>query len=87
MTEKAVAVGTIVHEISSVSNALQYAVDLNKKKNLKTLACPGLDSEDQDRLRDLCKSSGMDLLEEPLRNHASSKNKALWSLRPILENG
>ena len=88
MTEKAVAVGTIVHEISSVSNALQYAVDLNKEKHLKTMACPGLDSEDRDRLLDLCKSSGMDLLEEPLRNNASSLDTSLtWIDFGIADTG
>lgn len=88
MTEKAVAVGTIVHEISSVSDALQYAVDLNKEKNLKTLACPGLDSEDQDRLLDLCNSANLDLLEEPLRNQASSIDTSLtWVNYGIADTG
>ncbi len=52
MTEKAIGIGTIVHEISSVSDAIQYAVDLNKEKKLNTLACPGLDSKDRDKLAD-----------------------------------
>jgi len=88
MTEKAVAVGTIVHEISSISQAVQYAVDLIKKKNLKTLACPGLDPKDREILLDLCKSSGLNLLEEPLRNHASSLDTALtWVDYGIAETG
>jgi len=37
MTENAVVVGTIVHEISSVSEAIRYAVDLNRQKKLKTI--------------------------------------------------
>ena len=37
MTQKATLVGTVVHEVSSVLKAMQYAVDLNKRKNLKTI--------------------------------------------------
>jgi len=88
MTEKAAAVGTIVHEISSVFDAIEYAVDLNKKKNLKTIACPGLDPEDREKLQELCKSSGMDLLEEPLRNHALLLDTSLtWVNYGIAETG
>ncbi|MBT7631690.1 MAG: hypothetical protein HN597_18620 [Desulfobacula sp.] len=64
MKEKAAGVGTIVHEISCVSEAIKYAVDLNRKKKLKILTCPGLDQKDRDSLQDLCKSSGMNLLKE-----------------------
>lgn len=88
MTEKAGAVGTIIHEISSVSQALQYAVDLNKEKKLKTLACPGLDKEDRDMLMNLCKASDLDLLEEPLRDHSSCLDTALtWVDFGIAETG
>ena len=88
MSEKASAVGTIVHEIFSIAQAVQYAVDLNKKKKLKTMACPGLDPEDRGMLQDLCISSGMDLLEEPLRNHASILDTSLtWVDYGIADTG
>ena len=35
MKEKAAGVGTIVHEISCVSEAIKYAVDLNRKKKIE----------------------------------------------------
>ncbi len=63
MAEKAAAVGTIVHEMSSVSQAVEYAADLGKGENLKTIACPGLAPEDRDMLQNLCEASGMALLE------------------------
>lgn len=88
MTEKASAVGTIVHEIFSVADAIQYAVDLNKKKKLKTIACPGLDPEDREKMLDLCKSSGMELLKAPLRNHALFLDTSLtWVDYGIAETG
>lgn len=88
MTEKATAVGTIVHEISCVSKAIHYAVDLNKNKNMKTMACPGLDTKDRDSLQDLCKSSGIDLLEESLRKHASVLDTSLtWIDYGVADTG
>jgi len=90
MTQKAVTVGTIVHEISSVSEAVGYALAMNKEKKLglKTLACPGLAQEDRDAMMDLCKSSGMDLLEAPLRNHTTGLDTSLtWVDYGIAETG
>ena len=88
MSEKAAGVGTIVHEISCVSEAIQYAVDLNREKKFKTLTCPGLDKKDSDSLQDLCKSSGMNFLKEPLRNHTSFIDTSLtWVDYGIAETG
>ncbi len=72
MTQNAIAAGTIVREISSVSEAVQYAVDLNKKKNLKNLVCEGLDSKEWNSLSDLCNAQALDLLESPLRQNAET---------------
>lgn len=71
MTEKAAGVGTIVHEISSVSDAFQHVFDLNKKEKLRTLACPGLDQKDKDTLSDMCKPAGLNLLAPPLRERVA----------------
>ncbi len=88
MTEKAAVVGTIVHEIFSISQALEYVVNLNKEKNLKTLACPDLAQEDRDKMMALCKSADQDLLEEPLQNQASSLDTSLtWVDFGIAETG
>jgi L-lactate dehydrogenase complex protein LldG len=72
MTQNAIAAGTIVQKISSVSKAVQYAVDLNKKKNIKNLVCEGLDAKDRDTLSDLCNAQNLDLLKSPLRQNAET---------------
>ena len=88
MTENAATVGTIVHEISSVSDAVQYAVDMNKKKNLKTMACPGLDPKDREMMQDLCKSAGLDMLNPPLRECESALDISLtWADYGIADTG
>ena len=88
MTEKATGIGTVVHEITSVSDAIQYAVDLNKEKNLNTLACPGLDTKHRNQLADLCKAEGQALLEAPLRESANDLDTALtWADYGIAETG
>jgi len=88
MTEKASAVGAIVHEIRSVSDALRYAVALNQKKKFLTMACPGLDPDNCKVLLDLCETSGMALLEGPLRNHAACLDTALtWVDYGIADTG
>jgi len=88
MSEKAAGVGTIVHEISCVSEAIQYAVDLNRKEKMRTIACPGLDPKDRDSLQKLCHSSGINVLEEPLRDHAGCLDTSLtWVDYGIAETG
>ncbi|MCP4670706.1 MAG: hypothetical protein GY857_05315, partial [Desulfobacula sp.] len=80
MTRNATAVGTVVHEVSSVLDAFQYAVDLNKKKKLKTITCPGLTAEDLKIMSELCKTANLDLLDEILRTKASSIDSSLtWA--------
>ncbi|MEN8211528.1 MAG: lactate utilization protein [Thermodesulfobacteriota bacterium] len=77
MTQNAIAVGTIVHEISSIQEAVQYAVDLTEKQHLKTMACPGLDNEAGDMLSELCKSHDLKLLDSPLRENAHNLDVSL----------
>ena len=88
MTENATAVGTIVHEISLVFDAIQYVLDLTKEKNLKTLACPGFGKKDQDMIYNLCKTQGLDVLKPPLREHADHIDTSLtWAEYGIAETG
>lgn len=88
MTEKAIAVGTIVHEISSAAEAVQYAIDLNKEKDLKTLACPGLEPDDREMMENLSRAEGLELVEAPLRNHADRLDTALtWVNYGIADTG
>lgn len=88
MTQKATAVGTIVHEVESVLDAFQYAVDLSKKKKFKTMTCPGLVAKDQDIISDLCKSANLDLLDNALRTQKSAIDTCLtWADFGIAETG
>ncbi len=88
MTQKAMAVDTIVHEISSIQEAVQYAVDLTEKKHLKTMACPGLDQETGNMLSDLCKTHNLNLLDSPLRENADNLDTSLtWAEYGIAETG
>jgi L-lactate dehydrogenase complex protein LldG len=88
MIQKVAVVGTIVHEVLSVLDAFQYAVDSNKKKKLKTMACPGLIAGDRDIMSDLCKSADLDLLDNALRAKASAIDTCLtWADYGIAETG
>ena len=88
MTLKATAVGTIVHEVLSVLDAFQYAVDLNIEKKLKTMTCPDLVAKDRDILLKLCKSANLDLLDEDLRTKAFAIDTCLtWADYGIADTG
>ncbi|MCP4672819.1 MAG: lactate utilization protein [Desulfobacula sp.] len=88
MTRNATAVGSVVHEVSSVLDAFQYAVALNKKKKLKTITCPGLTAEDLEIMSELCKTANLDLLDEILRTKASSIDSSLtWADYGIADTG
>jgi L-lactate dehydrogenase complex protein LldG len=88
MTQKATLVGTVVHEVSSVLKAMQYAVDLNKRKNLKTITSPGLILEDRDILSDLCRKAELELHETPLRDKISLLDTSLtWADCGIADTG
>ncbi|MCD4718520.1 MAG: lactate utilization protein [Desulfobacula sp.] len=88
MTKNAAAVGTIVHEIFSVSDAIQYAIDLTIVKKLKTLACPGLDTKNRDMMSDLCKSTDLDLLNPLLRENGPTLDTSLtWAEYGIADTG
>ena len=77
MTLNATAVGTIVHEISSLQEAVHYSVDLTEKKQFKNMACPGLDKEARSVMSELCKSRDLQLLESPLRDQADDLHVSL----------
>lgn len=88
MTQKATLVGTVVHEVSSVSDAFQYTVDLNRSKKLKTIASPGLIVEDRNILSDLCRKSELELHEPPLRDKIARLDTSLtWADCGIADTG
>ncbi|MCP4023023.1 MAG: hypothetical protein GY729_14370 [Desulfobacteraceae bacterium] len=87
-TQKAEAVGTIVREMGSASDAIQYTAGIANKKQMNTLACPGLSSKDRDLISDLCKSEKLTFLESPLREQASFLDISLtWANYGIAETG
>jgi L-lactate dehydrogenase complex protein LldG len=88
MTQNAIAVGTIVHEVLSVSDAILYAVDLTKEKKFKTLTCPGLDTKNRGMISDLCKSADLNLLNPPLREKGPTLDTSLtWAEYGIADTG
>jgi L-lactate dehydrogenase complex protein LldG len=88
MIQKAAVVGTIVHEVLSISDAFQYAIDLTKKKKLKTMTCPGFTPGDLDMMSMLCKSADLDLLDNALRAKATAIDTSLtWADYGIADTG
>ncbi len=71
LQEKAEAVQAIVREISDLSEAFHYAVELTKNQGGATLAAPGWDQASQVTLKEACSQAGVTLLEENLREQAS----------------
>ncbi len=71
-----------------VFDAFQYAVDLNRKKKLKTITSPGLIAKDRELMADLCKSANLNLLDEDLRTQASVIDTCLtWADYGIADTG
>ncbi len=88
MVEKARAVGTVVQQMDSVSQALSYVIELAAQKKIKTLAIPGLDPAHQDKMEQLCRADGLNLLTSPLRDWADSIDACLtWADAGIAETG
>ena len=74
---KAEAVQAVVTEIESLSDAIRYTIDLTQQQEGRTIAAPGLGDEDNQILREACQSSGLTLLESPLRPEANHIHTAL----------
>jgi L-lactate dehydrogenase complex protein LldG len=77
MRERAEAVQAIVSIISTMEDACRYAVDITKKQGGLTVAAAGLKTEEQGYLKNECESSGLRLLEFPLRPHANAIHTSL----------
>ena len=69
MKHGAEAVQAIVSKISQMEEAFQYTVDLTKKQGGRTVAVAGLNPDQARSLKRACETSGLDLLEPPLRSH------------------
>jgi L-lactate dehydrogenase complex protein LldG len=77
MKEKATAAQTIIADAGDLDEVFRYAVDLTEKQGGKTLAAPGLSSEEQAALKALCDSKGIELITGPLRSHLETIHTAL----------
>ncbi len=77
MRERAEAVQAIVSVIGTIKDACQYAVAVTKKQGGRTVVAAGLNTEEQGYLKNECESSGLRLLEFPLRPHANEIHTSL----------
>jgi len=68
MKRRAEAVQTVVSEVKSMPEALEYVVDITKKQGGASVAAPGL-GKSAAALATLCKDNGLNFLEENLRGH------------------
>lgn len=80
MQEKAEAVQTIVSKIMRIEDAIQYTVNITKEQGGKNVVATGLAVKEQNLLKKQCETSGLTLLELPLRPHA---NEIHTSLTPV----
>ncbi len=77
MEEKARAVQTVVSEISSFAEAVDYTIGLTRNQKQKTVASPGLGDEELRCLRSRCSEAGITLLESPLAANKTNIHTAL----------
>lgn len=77
MIKKAAIAGTVVEQIGSMNEAVQYTVNLCLKKKMKTITGIGLGADDWKQLSKLCEKQKIALLEPPLRDHADAFDIAL----------
>jgi len=77
MKEKAGMVQAVVSTVSHIEAVLRYAVNLTLDQKGKTIAAPGLDSDSRQKLEELCRASGLAVLQPPLRNHLNEIHTAL----------
>ena len=77
MRERAEAVQAIVSIIGTIKEACQYAVAITKKQGGRTIVAAGLKTKEQGYLKNECESSGLRLLEFPLRPHANEIHTSL----------
>ena len=84
MKERARAVQAVVFDIQTLAEAYDYAVELTRKQNGRTLAVAGFDAEAVRPLAERCTAAGLKLLEGPLRSHAeaidTSLTPATWGI-------
>ena len=77
MKEKAGMVQAVVSTVTGMEEVLHYSVDITLRQNGKTIAAPGLDPENLQKLEDLCSVSGLTVLRPPFRSHLSGIHTAL----------
>lgn len=88
MGQEAAVAGTIVHEVSSVFDALQYTMAFSVEKQFKTVACPGMGEKERNMMSDLCRSTNLDFLDQDLRSKASAIDICLtWADYGIADTG
>ncbi len=64
--EKAETVQAVVSKINHMDHAYHYTVNLTREQSGKNVVATGLDPEEQERFKKLCKTSNLKLLKFPL---------------------
>jgi L-lactate dehydrogenase complex protein LldG len=77
MKEKAELVQAVVSTVSGMEEVLRRAVDITLRQKGKTIAAPGLDPENLQKLETVCGVSGLTVLHPPFRSHLSGIHTAL----------
>ncbi len=75
--EKAEAVQVVIAEITDVTAAFDYAADLTRKQGGQAMAAFGWEGQDRAALEEACRSNGVSLVAENLREHAADLHTAL----------
>ncbi|MCP4350855.1 MAG: lactate utilization protein [Desulfobacterales bacterium] len=79
MKQKAESVQAVVRFVRDTEEAFHYTADLTHKQGGKTVAAPGLESEDMNVLEGQCKSLGLQLLKKPMRKNLTEIHTAFTS--------
>lgn len=88
MKERAKRVQAVTVTVHHMNDVLRYTIDLTLQENGTTIAAPGLDVVNLQKLEDLCHASGLQLLHPPFRSHSSGIHMALTGAdRAIAETG
>lgn len=76
MKQKAESVQAVVRFVRDTEEAFHYTADLTHKQGGKTVAAPGLETEDLKNLEHHCKSQGLQLLKNSMGKHLNEIHTA-----------
>ena len=80
MKEKAEAVQAVVVKIKTMTEAIQYTLDLTRRQGGTSMVAMGLENQELNLLEEACKSADITFLKPPLRLHANDIHTALTAV-------